>query len=57
MAFAQWIISVWFLVRDLFEHGLDERVDTGVLLDQLFELDQNGVQLLGILVDVVNNSA
>lgn len=57
MAFSLRIVGVGLFVRNLLEHGSEEDVDTGVLLDQIAEFDEDGVQVLGILVDVVNNAA
>jgi len=57
VAFPQRIIRVGMFIWNLLKHRLDERVDTGVVLDEIFELDQNGVQVLGIPLDVVDDSA
>jgi predicted peroxiredoxin len=50
------VIGIRFLVGHLVEHGRDEAVYTGVRLDKLLELFEDGVEGRRILVDVVDDA-
>jgi hypothetical protein len=52
---AEGIILVWLLHWYLLEHRVDEDIDPGILLKQVFELLQDRVKLFGVVLDAVDN--
>lgn len=50
------ILDVRLLLRDLIEHGSDQHVDARVRLNELLELFENGLKLLGILLDMIDDT-
>ena len=50
------VCDVWLLVRHLVEHGRDEAEYSGVCLDELLELFEDGMEGRWVLIDVVDDT-
>ena len=43
MTLALWIVIIGLFLGDLPEHGFEKQVDTGVVFDEVLELDEDRV--------------
>lgn len=50
------VLDIRLLLRNLIEHGSDQHVNARVRLNELLELFENGVKLLGILLDMIDDT-
>lgn len=47
-------ISIWLLIGDLVKHGIEQHVDSRVCFNELLEFLDDGVKLLGVVVDMID---